>query len=221
MGRTVGRIRHASPFANQRPALVSLLDGNDLAAQWLESMVAIYARTPKGRLSALHAELRTSIAGQQKELRHLEHATRRLSGLTSQLQTRMNRIAEDSAAFRSLAYAIELKSLVATPRDFLGHITEMLDAFATAAAWAQRDIAGPANRPGARENVERRLLENLAAEALARAGVALTKGREQPLAKVLRLVYEAAGMDSPEDLFPVLDRLVRQSQNGGLIHSAT
>jgi hypothetical protein len=50
MGRITGRI---SPFADQRRALVALLAGNELAAQWLESRLVIYRRTPKGRLSEL------------------------------------------------------------------------------------------------------------------------------------------------------------------------
>jgi hypothetical protein len=54
-----------------------------------------------------------------------------------------------------------------------------------------------------------------------RAGVRLTKGREQALAKTLRIVYEVVDVSSPEDLFPVLDRLVRQSKTSRLIRTAS
>jgi hypothetical protein len=204
MGRTTGRMCR-SPFANQRPALVKLLGDNEPAATWLESMVATYLRMPSGRMSGLRAGLRTSVAAQIKALRKIETATRLL-------RTQVDRLAKDGAAFQSLAYAVESGGLAAHP-------CELLDAFATAAQWAQHDIAGPDNHPGAPVNADRRLLEYLAASALLRAGVPLRKSEKSALAKVLRLVYEAANMNYPIDLLPVLDRLVRASKNGGLILS--
>jgi hypothetical protein len=195
-----------TPFADQRPALITLLGGNEPAACWLESMVAIYLRTPKGRLSRLRAELRRSTAAQIKALRDIETTARRL-------QAKVDRLPKESAAFRSLAYAIEVKSRA--------HPCELLDAFVTAAHWAQRDIAGPDNHPGAPVDADRRLLEYLAAEALMRAGVPLMKSETSALAQVLQLVYAAAHVDYPDNLFDVVDRLVRASknENGGLILS--
>jgi hypothetical protein len=90
----------------------------------------------------------------------------------------------------------------------------------TAAKWAQADIVGPDNRRGAPAGADRRALEAVTAEALILAGVPLTKGREGRLAKALRIVYESTGSKTPEDMFPILDRLVQQSKNGGLIRAA-
>jgi hypothetical protein len=72
-----------------------------------------------------------------------------------------------------------------------------------------RDLARQQRgRPGAPVNGRRRRLELATARALKSGGLRLTKGRDGLLAKVLGLMYTAAGEPVPEDLFPILKRVV-------------
>ena len=43
---------------------------------------------------------------------------------------------------------------------------------------------------------------------LQQAGMRLTKSRDGAFAKILALMYDAAGEPMPEDIFPVLHRLL-------------
>lgn len=63
-------------------------------------------------------------------------------------------------------------------------------------------------RRGAPVNLQRRSLEHQTYRAADRGGVRLTKARDGVFAKILTLVYDAAGEPCPEDLFPVLRRVL-------------
>jgi hypothetical protein len=64
-------------------------------------------------------------------------------------------------------------------------------------------------RRGAPINWRRRRLEEATVRVLRRAGVRLTKARDGRLAKILIVIYDAAGELGAEDIFPVLQRLLR------------
>ena len=232
MGRNAGRISR-SPFGAQRAELVALLGGNEAVAAHLERGVGTFRNTPRGYLRTQAGHFRRETVSRQRQLDAIARTAQQLATRLQGLSRAVAELPVDSAARRSLEY--KLVTLSVPPPDgddenlvtvepwppCLEHARLWLERLAEAATWAQSDIAGAENRRGRRVNVDRRFLEELTAEALLLAGERLTKGREGKLAKVLRLTYEAAGVDCPDDFFPILDRLVRQSANGGgLIRTA-
>ena len=63
-------------------------------------------------------------------------------------------------------------------------------------------------RRGTPGNRLRRRLEHAAVREMQRANISLTKGRDGMFAKTLIVMYELAGERAPEDMFPVLNRLL-------------
>lgn len=87
----------------------------------------------------------------------------------------------------------------------LEHLAFDLSMMAHDVWWFAPDGRRPNHRP---INWRRRHLEEDVADILEQSGVRLTKGRNGRLAKVLAIVYDAAGeKDPPVDLFPILKRV--------------
>ncbi|MCA1586680.1 MAG: hypothetical protein LC791_18550 [Acidobacteria bacterium] len=66
-------------------------------------------------------------------------------------------------------------------------------------------------KPRGRHFGERRLIAGFVAANLASAGVRLRKGSDGTVAKVLRVIYEAAGVRFPDDLFDDVADAVEQA----------
>jgi len=72
---------------------------------------------------------------------------------------------------------------------------------------------------GAPINYRKRSIERGAARVLQLRGIRLTKARDGLLSKVLMLMYEATNEHVPEDMMPVLQRLIPK-RRGRLIRTA-